>query len=604
MVTIRRGDNGRVAILGEDMPGDVPRRRLVEAWGKQGVAIYPLAAASLAYVEGDLICCGRLESSGWRALSRVLPYRAMAGEETLPGIYTLQSAIVEGRRILFCLGGDLSGLFYAIEALIQRSTFSAEGLTCPGNPKIERPALAYRLLWTWDHSTNWNLSYPGQLDWGCMNAYLKPPEAFVDDYRRLIDWASRNRFNGLILWGFLRDAHGGVTASQEICRYARDRGVRVLPGVGTSFYGGFYYQGEHPFSADVWLRRHPEYAARDKAGTRTDRLCPSEPANQDWLREGTHWLFETFDIGGVNLESGDFMVCYCDRCRELRQKMGGNDPDIFKEMCISLSPVIEEILTIRKDAWITFGTYTGFNPRPLPVDLGDPNPSEVLNLANMGSPDLIVVRELPPEVITQWSLTAMLPQRPLAMLDFLDEGRPALMLSGPDWPEDLRPPGEHNIGLLHQGSQWYSRAGKHTRYSLEISSIKEACLRSAEAGLEGLVITGEASPTYTACELNYLALAHFCYHPHDTLRAFAQNTLAPLVGGIELAEAYVTFLARREAGQMTVTDERRLAEILQHFITAAEKGGDWHAYRRWRWLSTYRSASHMSDGTAALLPLE
>lgn len=76
------------------------------------------------------------------------------------------------------------------------------------------------------------------------------------------------------------------------------------------------------------------------------------------------------------------------------------------------------------------------------------------------------------------------------------------------------------------------------------------------------------------------------------------------MGGVELAEAYVAFLARREAGQMTATDEKRLAEILQHFITAAEKGGDWHAYRRWRWLSTYCSASHISDGTAALLPLE
>jgi len=299
MVTIRKGDAGRVVILCEDRPGGVPRQRLVEAWGRKGVDIYPLATTSLEYTDGDLILCGRLETPRWRAVSRVLGLHAIDSQESPPGTYVLRWDIVEGRKVFLCLGRELSGLLYAIEDLTQRATFSPEGLIYDGNPKVERPALTYRLLWTWDHSTNWNLGYEGQLDWGCMNAYLKPAGAFVDDYKRLIDWASRNRFNGLVIWGFLRDAHGGVEAAQEICRFAQDRGVRILVGVGTSFYGGFYYKGEHPFNVDVWLRRHPEYAARDKAGNPTNRLCPSEPANQDWLREGTHWLFETFDIGGV-----------------------------------------------------------------------------------------------------------------------------------------------------------------------------------------------------------------------------------------------------------------------------------------------------------------
>jgi hypothetical protein len=332
------------------------------------------------------------------------------------------------------------------------------------------------------------------------------------------------------------------------------------------------------------------------------RLCPSEPANQAWLREGTHWLFETLDIGGVNLESGDFMVCYCERCQELRRKMAGDDPDFFKEMVISLGPVIEEILAIRADAWLTFGTYTGFKPAPLPRDMGQPNPNVVLNLANMGSSAPIVVRELPAEIMTLWSLTAMLNQEPTALLDFLEEGRPSSMLAAPDWPEGLRPPGQHNLGLLHQGSQWYNRGNKHTRYSIEIASIKEACLRGAEAGLEGIVITGEASPRYTPCELNYLALAHFSFHPADSLQAFAERSLAPLVGGPELALNYVNFLARREAGQMTATDETRLAEIMAHFMAAAEKGAGWQPYRRWRWLSTYRTSS-VCDGAAALLSI-
>ncbi len=75
-----------------------------------------------------------------------------------------------------------------------------------------------------------------------------------------------------------------------------------------------------------------------------------------------------------------------------------------------------------------------------------------------------------------------------------------------------------------------------------------------------------------------------------------------LVGGVALAEEYAIFLARREAGQMTAADEKRLVEILGYFMTATEQGADWHTYRRWRWLSTYHSPDHVTDGTAALLP--
>ncbi len=140
MVTIQRGDNACVAILCEDMPGGLPRQRLAEAWGEQGVAIYPLALASLAYIEGDLICCGRLENRRWKALNQVLGYEASNGGHNggpLPGTYILQPTTIDGRQILFCLGSDLSGLLYAIEALIQRATFSPDGLIYQGQAQTE-----------------------------------------------------------------------------------------------------------------------------------------------------------------------------------------------------------------------------------------------------------------------------------------------------------------------------------------------------------------------------------------------------------------------------------------------------------------------------------
>ena len=603
MVLIRKNKDDRISVLCEDLPGRIPHQRLLDAWGNAASDIYPLAATSIDYIDGDFICCGRMESSQWHAVSQTLNLKGSDNPDSPPGTVILRWESLNGQRIIICLGREISGLLYAIESLTQRSKLSINGLLFEGEPLTESPALDYRIFWTWDHSTNWALGYEGQLDWGCMNTYLKPPEAYIDDYKRQIDWASRNRINGIMIWGFLRDSHGGIEAAQEICRYAKNRGVRILVGIGTSFYGGFYYKGKHPFNADEWLRIHPEYAARDKTGNPTDRLCPSEPANQEWLREGTHWLFNTFDIGGVNLESGDFMVCYCNRCVKQRDKLGGNDPDVFKEMYLSITPVIDEILRIRDDAWITFGTYTGFNPLPLPRNLSAPDTSEVFNMANMGSAEPIVVRAFPPETIFQWSLTAMVQQEPAMMLDFLHDGRPVSMLSAPDWPEKLRPPAEHNIGLIHQGSQWYSREKGHTRYHVEITSIKEACMRAAEAGLEGLAITGEASPLYTPIELNYLALSHFSYHPNDSLLEFAKKILSPLVGGNEFSVDFVTYMAKRETGQMTEQDEASLADRLKYFMSKAEKGGGWHPYRRWRWLSTYYTPN-ICDGTASVLPTD
>lgn len=600
MITIRTGQGGKVAIICADAPGSVPRERLVEAWGRDQLDLLPLARASLPFIDGDLVCIARLGSRNLDGLLASFGLTVPASLPGTPGSYAIQGHRREDRKLLLCLGNGLSGQLYAIEHLCQRGVLSPEGLTVENEPVLETPEFIYRILWTWDHSTNWNLGYEGQLDWGCFNAYLKTEEAYVDDFERLIDWGSRNRFNGLILWGFLRDSHGGVAASQQLCKRAAERGVRVLPGLGTSFYGGFYYAGEHTFSAEAWLARHPECAARDKQGRRTDRLCPSDPSNQDWLREGTHWLFETFDIGGVNLESGDFMVCYCERCQKLRQKMGGEDPEFFKEMVISIRPVIEEILSIREDAWITFGTYTGFNPGPLPQDLGDPDPSVVLNMANAGGTNPVVIQGLPPETITQWSLTAMLHQDRIPLMSFLDNGRPDILMSAPDWPVGLTPPGQHGLGLLHQGSQWYSRGRGHTRYNVEIASIKEACLRGSAAGLEGMAITGEMAPTYTPVELNYLAAAHFAYHPEDSLLAFAEATLAPLVGGKELAREFVQYMARRESGEMSVKDEEQLQDRLDHFASEVARGESWQAYRRWRWLSTFHN-SEMCDGTASIL---
>ena len=86
------------------------------------------------------------------------------------------------------------------------------------------------------------------------------------DYRRCVDFCSRNRIAAIVIYGFLRDPHGGIEAAQELCRYATERGVRILPGIAIGSYGGCYWEGEHRYNLATWLKANPEHAATLEKG--------------------------------------------------------------------------------------------------------------------------------------------------------------------------------------------------------------------------------------------------------------------------------------------------------------------------------------------------
>ena len=71
---------------------------------------------------------------------------------------------------------------------------------------------AHRSFYTWDHSTNWELAQTGQRTGSCHEPYDKPPDGFLADYTKLINFMGRVKMNHLIIWGALRDNHGGVEA--------------------------------------------------------------------------------------------------------------------------------------------------------------------------------------------------------------------------------------------------------------------------------------------------------------------------------------------------------------------------------------------------------
>ncbi|MCP4382913.1 MAG: hypothetical protein GY798_16085, partial [Hyphomicrobiales bacterium] len=163
-------------------------------------------------------------------------------------------------------GGGIPGIVYAVDALIDAGGDDPASLAVSTSPSEDAPGLAYRTFWTWDHSTNWQLSQVGHQEIGVFNPYGKPPGGFLADYTRLVDFCSRNRIAAIVIYGFLRDTHGGIDAAQELCRYGKERGVRIIPGIAIGAYGGVYWEGDHPYNLATWLRKNPQFAATMEKG--------------------------------------------------------------------------------------------------------------------------------------------------------------------------------------------------------------------------------------------------------------------------------------------------------------------------------------------------
>ena len=401
----------------------------------------------------------------------------------------------DGRDWVILAGGGRDGAQYATVDLFQWN------LQCEGKDvwlasldTKQIPRCRYRWLWNWD----------GRMDWGGSGnrstkmaeahedyAYSKSPDAYLVDGKRCIDYMADHKFNSLALWGFLRDAHGGIPASQELCRYAKHRGVRILPGVGTSGYGGYYYQGQHEFNCGTWLAMHPELRAVDKQGKPRPSICPSKKANQDWLDRGAAWLFKTFDIGGVNLEMGDFYVCYCDDCKQARAAIPSNEPDYFKDMAISHKITVSTMRRIAPDAWLSYATYSGFTPKLMKTQ------SRPMFLSM-----------IPEDAICQWTLSGM----------------------AAHWPAMEKPMARHNIGYVH-----WCNVSSNTAHHFFLTQIHDLCRKAVAAGFEGIDAYGELSADRPNVEITYLAWEAFLWNPEMTLEQFADQRLARIYGGEKAA---------------------------------------------------------------------
>jgi len=246
----------------------------------------------------------------------------------------------------------------------------------------------------------------------------------------------------------------------------------------------------------------------DKAGHYLDHtLCMDKKANRQWFREGIRWLFQTFPIAGVNLEFGEFRVCYCPDSVKAREAVlpqehanmlevtrGVSKPsgdlrahDFYLDLGRMVSWEAREIRAFRPRALITYAAYTGFNE-----SLQETPP--------------YFVKTIPPYAIVQWTITDM--------------------VNGNRWPDGLKSPAAQAIGYFHAGN-----VSARESNAILYPKLARVAAQADASGLEGVGIYGEVSGARPITKFNYLAFSEFAFNPGLSEEEFVKTRLAPYYGG-------------------------------------------------------------------------
>jgi len=423
-----------------------------------------------------------------------------------------------------------------------------------------------RLLWTWDHCIQWTATHPGPHDWGASNEYAGTAEDFVRETSLMLRWCGRHGIDGVVVWGLLRDQHGGVDAARRLCDVAAEAGVKLLAGIGLNAYGGVYYEGDSPWSMDRHLQAHPELRALNEAGEPhvlypgggmprpLHHACPSRPENMAYCLDSLRWLMETVPLDGAQVEAGDTGVCHCGRCRERRQHPVSVLS--WEDMALMYRPAAEAVWSVRPEALVVLETYS--HPEPHAGSdapgFGDGMPSWAAEC----------LAQFPRQAHVQWVADDYIPPR--KRREWTAAGVAPAGFAG-------------NIMRAHLGTWWFAGRGDE----LAVDWLAEMARRSIAGGFDGLSIFGEKGSFRTGCELNYLALADYgsADNPAADLDSFLARVAASLLGGVELAKEFLRLARLIEAPEEL---ERAAAEARRHAAQLAGRPAD-----RWTWLAWYLS---------------
>ena len=435
-----------------------------------------------------------------------------------------------------------------------------------------------RMFWTWDHSTEWALNRPGAHTHGSCNEYGRSTDSFVRDYTALLTWCGRNGINAVVVWGLLRDCHGGLESAKRLCDVAARENVRLLCGVGLNAYGGVYYEGDSPHNLERHLERHPELSAVDADGrplsftidldgkktpiTTTGQpgprgfyqACPSRRENQDFLAESLAWLFANLPLGGVQIETGDTGICQCQRCRDRRQHSSADFSWLsWEDMGLMYPLATGAVRAVAPDAWIVCETYS----HPQPYDGPDKPPRFGDAMPAWAAAELA---RFPPGVFVQWVADY-----------FMKNGAVTAA-----WTAAGRVPDTDHRHVMrsHLATSWFGNRGE-----LAVDWLANLVQRSIASGCEGISLFGEVSPFHAGAELNYLALSDYGgpQNPGADLDSFLRRVAAPLLGGTDQARDFLRY-AR------LVGDRPRIPAALPEMYSRLHTLPP-EAARRWCWLA-------------------
>lgn len=373
-----------------------------------------------------------------------------------------------------------------------------------------------RILWTWD-------------SWVCDPFSA---DSFVSEYAKLIDFAAASGYNGIIIWGFIDSRHGGVEAAKRVATYGSSRGVRILPGLGAGGYGGFSTTPDTPFNLETYLREHPELRAVARyTGSCEDGVgCLYQEPFQKWLRDGARWLAETFDIGGVNIETNEMdLIDVCEHAREATRQ----EPNrlryaaSYSDLALAVPLIYEQVKAARPDAWVTYATY-----EPAWFDRQE---------------DLWLLESMPADAIAQWNMELGVRER-------------------------VPPPVENSVSLIHSGGWSYHLAAfppiwSFTQFRCFYPVLEEAqkFARNQHAmNMDGFVLGNVGSPAMPDNEVNYLAYLEFSRNPELTMEEFGRTILADLYGRGAVDAVLELMLAQPEVHRATAPIWRGWAWLLFH----------------------------------------
>ena len=121
------------------------------------------------------------------------------------------------------VGGDADGLRFGVGELWHyHCSLDGKGIVPQGSLSlVKAPAFSKRMFWNWTHCTNWDddlqrVHQTKHVDAnGTLEPYLAQPNGFVDTFQNVVDFQADHKLNGLIVWGFINDAHGGLATAQS-----------------------------------------------------------------------------------------------------------------------------------------------------------------------------------------------------------------------------------------------------------------------------------------------------------------------------------------------------------------------------------------------------